>query len=70
MTTSVDTSLKSRNLEYLQFDLHLFNPPYEGNITKTKKILGKSTNGCFKDKEMQTQLYKNGAQFYYIIFSL
>ena len=39
-------------------------------ILHTKASLGNHTNGCFKDKGMQTQVHKNGAQFHYSIFSL
>ena len=41
--------------------LHHFNSPYNGKLTKAMESLGKSTNGYFKDKGMQTQAYKNEA---------
>ena len=50
--------------------LHHFNPPYKGKLTKTKESLGKRINGYFKDKGIQTQAYKDGAQFLYNIFAL
>ena len=41
-------------------------PPHQYSISMTSSQdngkLGKSINGCSKDKGMQTQLYKNGAQ--------
>ena len=57
-------------IESLHLGIHQFNPPYKGNLTKIKESLGNSTNGCFKDKGMQNQVYKKGAQFHYDIFSL
>ena len=50
----MSTPRQNRETESLQLGLHHFNPPYKGNITKIKASLGKSTNGCFKDKGMHT----------------
>ena len=40
------------------------------SILHTMESLGNYTNGYFKDKGMQTQAYKNGAKFYYNLFTL
>ena len=56
--------------ESLHLGLHNFNPLYKGNLTKINPRPGKNANGCFKDKGMKTQAYKNGEQFHYNIFDL
>ena len=49
-------------------------PPLQSSISrqahKTKEILGMSTNGCSKDKGMQTQVCKNKEKIHYSLFSL
>ena len=62
--------LRNGESKSLYLDLHHFNPPYKFKLTKIKESLGNNTNGFFKDKGMQTQAYKNGAQFHYNIFAL
>ena len=52
---------QNRERDSLHLGLHHFNSPYKGQLTKIKEILGNNTNGCFKDKGMQSQAYKNGA---------
>ena len=69
MTTSLSTLSKPRN----QF--HPPRPPplqssINGKLTKEITSLGKSTNGFFKGKGMQTQAYKNGEIFFYNLFTL
>ena len=39
-------------------------------ISQDNGKLGKSINGCSKDKAMHTKLCKNGAQIHYSFFSL
>ena len=53
MTNSIVTSLKSRNRVPPLAPPH-FKPQYKGKLTKIKESLGNNTNGCFKDKWMQT----------------
>ena len=49
-------------------------PPLQSSIsTKISQgndKLGKSINGCSKDKGMQTQVCKNGTQIHYSFFAL
>ena len=67
---TLSTPSWNRETGSLHLVLHHFNPPYKGKLTKIKELLGNSANGCFKDKGMQTQAYKNGAKFLYYIFTL
>ena len=69
MKTSVGTSSKYIN-RVLHLDLQHFNSPYKCKLTKTKVSLGKSIDDFSKDKGMQTQVCKNGAQFHYNFFGL
>ena len=61
---------RNQETKSLHPGLHHFNPPYKGKLTKIKVSLGNNTNDYFKDKGMQTQVHKNGAQLHYSIFSL
>ena len=49
-------------------------PPLQSSISMASSQdngkLGKSINGCSKDKGMQTQVCKNGAQIHYSSFAL
>ena len=66
----MSTPRRNRKTESLHLGLHHFNPPYKGKLTKTKASLGNNPIGCFKDKGMQTQAYKIGAQIRYNLFAI
>ena len=66
----LSTPRRNRETKSLHLGLHHFNPPYKENLTNIKENLGNRTNGCFKEKGIHTQAYKNGEQFHYNSFAL